>query len=97
MDVKKHIAVKGAEELLQTALRLLAESQSAKLCAMMFCLHKCNFTQWKFIREVLLRHATNHRQLSALGTILECSTKDELSACYSYFPGLRDLVNSSDH
>ena len=97
MDEKKHIEVKDTDQLLQTALRLLAQSESAKLCAMMFCLHKTNFAQWKLIREVLLRHATNHRQLSALGTALECSTKSELSSCYPYFPGLNNLVKSSNH
>lgn len=89
--------VKGTEQLLQIALRYLAESQNAKLCALMFCVHKTNPSQWLEIREVLLRHAVNHRQLSVLGTALECSTKDELSACYPYFPGLKGLERHSHY
>lgn len=85
---------KGTEQLLQIALALLAEFKAAKLCSLMFCIHKANMGQWLTIKEVLLRHAVNHRQLSALGTVLECSVKTELSACYPYFPGLKDLENS---
>lgn len=85
------------QRLLQKALQLLAHRESAKLCAFMFCLHKTNMNQWLTIREVLLRHAVNHRQLSSIGLVVECSIKEELSSCYSCFPGLVDLMRQSNH
>jgi len=90
------VAEDETQRLLQKALQLSAQRESAKLCAFMFCLHKTNMDQWLIIREALLRHAVNHQQLSSIGLIAECSIKKELSACYPHFPGLMDLMRHSD-
>lgn len=94
MDAKKLTGAKDDEGITQKALAFLAERQYARLCALMFILHKTNAKQWVTNREALLRHAVNHHQLSSLATILECSVKDELSACYVHLPGLKELADN---
>jgi hypothetical protein len=80
-----------ANDALQEALQLLHESKWAKLCVLLHQLKNRQPDCWRMIQEVLFRHASNHRQLYTLATVIQCSIKPELSFCYVLIPGLSDL------
>lgn len=80
-----------AERALQEALQLLYESQWARLCILLHHLKNEKPNEWQTTQEALFRHASNHRQLYTLATVVQCSIKPDLSSCYVLIPGLSDL------
>lgn len=92
--VKKPTGDKGAEVINHTVersvkiiLRMLDEFRYDEASVFLFNLNKLHPEEWKQVCDQLISIA-NQSQLNALATIIDCSSRGELSSCNALIPGL---------
>ena len=81
-----------ANRVVQLVLEMVAGFRYDEASLFLFNLNKLHPEEWRYVRDRLVVLA-DRSQLSALATIIECSTRSELSSCNSLIPGLSQYTN----
>lgn len=76
-----------AQQSIDTVLEILRQSNYDEACIFLHRLNQDYVEEWSYVREELLKKVHSSK-LSTLATILECSTKTDLSVCNTLIPGL---------
>jgi hypothetical protein len=80
-----------AEQSIKVVLEMLREFRYGEACVFLFHLNKWHTEEWSYVRDEVLKIVESSK-LSMVSTIMECSTKSELSACNLLVPGLAQYV-----
>ncbi len=80
-----------AQRSIEVVLEMLREFRYGEACVFLFHLNKWHTEEWSYVRDEILK-VTESSKLSMVSTIMECSTKSELSACNLLVPGLAQYV-----
>lgn len=77
-----------AQRSTDVVLGMLRESRHAEACLFLFHLNKLHPAEWMQVRDRLMLETYSPKQLSALATLLKCSSRSDLSSCDALVPGL---------
>jgi hypothetical protein len=80
-----------AQQSIKTVLEMLRQFRYSEACIFLFHLNKWHTEEWSYVRDEVLKIVESSK-LSMVSTIMECSTKSELSACNLLIPGLAQYV-----
>jgi hypothetical protein len=83
-----------AQRSIEVVLEMLREFRYAEASVFLFHLNKWHTEEWSYVRDQVLK-LVEPSKLSIVSTILECSTKSELSACNLLIPGLAQYARSN--
>jgi hypothetical protein len=83
-----------ARRSIEVVLEMLREFRYGEACVFLFHLNKWHTEEWSYVRDEVLK-VTEPSKLSMVSTIMECSTKSELSTCNLLVPGLAQYVSSN--
>jgi hypothetical protein len=80
-----------AQQSIKVVSEMLREFRYGEACVFLFHLNKWHTEEWSYVRDEILKTVEPSR-ISMVSTIMECSTKSELSACNLLVPGLAQYV-----
>lgn len=83
-----------AQQSIKVVVEMLREFRYGEACVFLFHLNKWHTEEWSYVRDEILR-TTEPTKISMISTIMDCSTKSELSACNLLVPGLAQYVKPS--
>lgn len=75
------------ERSVKIVSRMLDEFRYDEASVFLFNLNKLHPEEWKLVSDQLLS-VVSRSQLAALATIIDCSSRQELSSCNALIPGL---------
>jgi hypothetical protein len=58
----------------------------------LFNLNKLHIEEWIYVKSILINTVDKH-QLFTVATIVDCSSREELSSCNRLIPGLSQYTN----
>lgn len=67
---------------------LVDELKYAEALKTLFLEHKKDVAAWALLKSYLLHTASSHREFSVISSLIECSSKDDLSQSSALIPGL---------
>lgn len=76
-----------AQQSIDTVLEILRQCNYDEACVFLHRLNRDYVEEWSYVRDELLKKVDSSF-LPTLATILECSSKKDLSACNQLIPGL---------
>lgn len=76
-----------AQQSIDAVLEILRQHNYDKACIFLHHLNQDYVEEWSYVRDELLKRVDSST-LPTLATILECSSKKDLSVCNSLIPGL---------
>jgi len=73
-------------------MKMLNEFRFAEACVFLFHLNKWHPSEWSYVvNQVLLNVPTNKFSMAA--TIVQCSSRSDLSSCNVLIPGLSEYTH----
>lgn len=88
----------GIQNQASIVLGLINELKCAEATCILFSMHKNNLSEWVKLKEVLLRRAYSHREISFVTLLLQASTANTLSESCPSIPGLCNLaIRTNDY
>ena len=84
-----------AQESIDFSLEMLRDFRYDEACVFLHGLNQHHIEEWSYVKDELIKRV-DQSKLAALSTILECSTKADLSACNPLIPGLSRHIRPSE-
>jgi hypothetical protein len=75
------------QESIDAVLEMLRQCNYDKACILLHRLNRDYVEEWSYVKDELLKRVDSS-ELPTFATILECSTKKDLSVCNPLIPGL---------
>jgi len=81
-----------AERAVQLVLEMIDDFRYDEASLFLFDLNKLHIDEWQYVKNRIIELA-DKSQLSAIATIIDCSSRSDLSSCNALIPGLSRYTN----
>lgn len=75
------------QESIDFTLEMLRDFRYAEACVFLHGLNQYHIEEWSYVKTELIKRV-DQSKLSILSTIIDCSSKSDLSSCNPIIPGL---------